>query len=92
MTVFEGGRDTVSIAIYFSFKKIFATGKTGSRHHILVSSIATELLMSRPNFLINCLNQSIPCCDNPFSSLIKQCHDTNIFIATKNLFPQIAAT
>ena len=87
MTVFEGGRDTVSIAIYFNFKIFVATGKTGLRHHISVSSVATKLLMSRPNFLINCLNQSIPCSDNPFSSLIKQCRDTDFIVMTKNLFP-----
>ena len=57
-TVFEGGYDTVSVTIYFSFKNFIATGKkTGPRHHISVSSVVTKLLMSRPNFLINCLNQ-----------------------------------
>ena len=45
-TMFEGGRDTVSVAIYFTFKNFVATGKTGSRHHISVSFVATELLMS----------------------------------------------
>ena len=92
-TVFEGGRNTASVPIYFSLKNFVSTGKTGSRHHISVSSIMTELLMSQPNFLINCLNQSIPCCDNLFSSLIKQCRDIEFFFfSTKNLFPQIAAT
>ena len=70
-TVFEGGHETVLVAISFSLKNFVATGKTGSRHHISVSSVTTKLLMSQPIFLINCLNQSIPRCDNPFSSLIK---------------------
>ena len=64
-------------------KKFIATGKTGSWHHISVSSVANELLISRPNFLINCHNQSIPCCDNPFLSLIKQCRDTDLIVETK---------
>ena len=80
--MFEGGHDTVSVAIYFSFKNFVATGKTRSRHHISVSYVAAELLMSQPNFLINCLNQSIPCCDTFFI----------FFVVTKNLFPKIAAT
>ena len=91
-TVIEGGRDTVSIAIYFSFKNFVATGKTRSRHHISVSSVATELLMSRPSFLINCLNQSIPFCENHFSSFIKQCRDTNYFCRDQEFVSPIAAT
>ena len=79
LTVFEVGRDTFSISIYFSFKIFVAIRKIGSQHHISVSFFATEILMSRPNFLINCLNQSIPCCDNPLSLLIKQCRDTDYF-------------
>ena len=90
--MFEGGRDTVFVAIFFNFKFCFVlflffffvtTGKTGSRHHISVSFVAAELLMSRPNFLINCLNQSIPCYDNPFPSLIKQCRDIGFIVTTK---------
>ena len=77
--MFEGGRYTVSVVIYFRFINFVAIGITRSRHHISVSSVMTELLMSQPNFLINCLNQSIPCCDNPFSSLIKQCCDTYFY-------------
>ena len=37
-------------------KILVATGKTMSRHHISGSSVAIELLMSRPTFLINCLD------------------------------------
>ena len=37
-------------------KILVAIGKTVSRHHISVSYVAIELLMSRPNFLMNCLD------------------------------------
>ena len=89
-TVFEGGRDTVSITIYFSFKNFVATRKTGSRHHISVSSVVTKLLMSRPNFLINFLNQSIPCCDKPFFLTYKivSRHRFFFFSRSRNYFPK----
>ena len=37
-------------------KVLIAIGKTVSRHHILASSVAIEILMLRPNFLMNCLD------------------------------------